>query len=127
MTLSDFLNAINSNKNDLFEDPQAEKDYVPFIVNRALSYFPDTVLYANEMNVNPNIPKRWQFEFLKDTISKRRRFAKWVKKDVPSADIAAVQQYYQCSTAKALEAISILSADQIQSIKDSLYRGGTSK
>ena len=61
MNVFDFVNSINYDKRDLFEDPQAEKDYVPFLVNRSLSYFPDTALYANEMNQQAGIPKRWQY------------------------------------------------------------------
>lgn len=126
MTPFDFVNAINHNKIDLFEDPQAEKDYVPFIVNRALSYFPDTVLYANEMNRLGSIPKEWQFQFLRGTISKRQRFSKWAKKSQSSADLAAVQQFYKYSTEKAVEVMSILSTEQIEYIKQQMDRGGKS-
>jgi hypothetical protein len=68
MSPFDFLNSINDTKKDLFDDPQAEKDYNSYLINRGLSYFPDTVLYANEMNRNFDIAKRWQFDFLKNSI-----------------------------------------------------------
>lgn len=126
MSPFDFVNAITYNKQDLFEDPQAEKDYVPFVVNRALSYFPDTVLYANEMNRNNSIPKQWQFEFLKGTISKRKRFSKWAKKDQAPDALAAVSEYYKYSSEKAMEAISILSTEQIEYIKQQMDKGGKS-
>ena len=125
MSPFDFVNSITYNKQDLFEDPQAEKDYVPFLVNRALSYFPDTILYANAMN-NPNIPKQWQFEFLRNSVSKRKRFSKWAKKTAVSDDIRAVQEFYKYSTEKALEVISILSREQIEIIKQLMDKGGKS-
>ena len=125
MSPFDFVNSITYNKQDLFEDPQAEKDYVPFLVNRALSYFPDTILYANAMN-NPNIPKQWQFEFLRNSVSKRKRFSKWAKKTAVSDDIRAVQEFYKYSTEKALEVISILSRDEIEFIKQQMDKGGKS-
>lgn len=124
MNVFDFVNSINQTKVDLFDDPQAEKDYVPFIVNRALSYFPDTVLYANEMNFNGTAPKQWQFDFLLSAVPKRKRFSKWHKKQVPTEDLAAVQSFYKYSMAKALEAIQILSKDDIEYIKQLMDKGG---
>ena len=124
MTPFDFINAINLTKKNLFEDPQAEKDYVPFLVNRGLSYFPDTVLYANEMNRNSGIPKDWQFSFFLNTIPKKKRFSKWHKKDADSESLTLVKEYFGYSSEKALEALSILSDDQLAMIKEKLYKGG---
>ena len=124
MTPFDFINAINLTKKNLFEDPQAEKDYVPFLVNRGLSYFPDTVLYANEMNRNSGIPKDWQFSFFLNTIPKKKRFSKWHKKDADSESLILVKEYFGYSSEKALEALSILSDEQLAMIKEKLYKGG---
>jgi hypothetical protein len=124
MTPFDFINAINLTKKNLFEDPQAEKDYLPFLVNRGLSYFPDTVLYANEMNRNSGIPKDWQFSFFLNTIPKKKRFSKWHKKDADSESLTLVKEYFGYSSEKALEALSILSDDQLAMIKEKLYKGG---
>lgn len=124
MTPFDFVNSINYEKKDLFEDPQAEKDYKAFIVNKALSYFPDTVLYANAMNVHNQIPVEWQFDFLISTITKKRRYSKWNKKEIPSESLTAVSTFYKYSTEKALEAMSILSNEQINAIKQQMDKGG---
>ena len=46
MTPFDFLNEINQGKKDLMADDidqQVEKQYNPFIINRGLSYFLDTI------------------------------------------------------------------------------------
>ena len=77
----DFINAINLTKENLFTDPQANKDYSPWMVNKGLSYFPDTILHANEMNGNYSIPKEWQFSYYLNTIPKKKRFSKWAKAD----------------------------------------------
>jgi hypothetical protein len=124
MNVFTFVNAINFDKSELFEDPQAEKDYVPFVVNRALSYFPDTILYANAMNLNQTAAKKWQFDFLKNSIPKRKRFSKWAKKTPHPQDLAAVQSYYKYSAEKALEAMSILSQEQIEYIRQQMGKGG---
>lgn len=124
MTPFDFVASINYDKKDLFEDPQAEKDYKPFIVNKALSYFPDTVLYANAMNLHNQIPVKWQFDFLYEVIPKKRRFSKWIKKEISSEDLSAVSTFYGYSLEKAEDALSILDADQLNLIKDKMFKGG---
>ena len=124
MNVFEFVSAINFSKQDLFEDPQAEKDYIPFVVNRALSYFPDTIFYANEMNSRSAIPKRYQFEFLKESVPKRRRFSKWAKKDAKTDDLALIQKAYKYSMKRASEALSMLSEEQIESIRLQMDEGG---
>jgi hypothetical protein len=125
MSPFDFINAINLTKKDLFvEDPLAKKDYTPFIVNRGLSYFPDTVLYANEMNFHCDIPEDWQFYFFLNSISKKKRFSKWHKKDAETESFRLVKEYFGYSDEKVKEALSILTDNQLVMIKEKLYKGG---
>jgi hypothetical protein len=124
MTPFDFINAINISKENLFRDPQANKDYNAWIVNKGLSYFPDTVLYANEMNFHRSIPKEWQFQFLLNSISKKKRFSKWSKKDTRTETLSLVMEYFGYSEEKAKQALSILSNDQLAMIQEKLYKGG---
>jgi hypothetical protein len=124
MTPFDFVNAINFTKQDLFEDPQASKDYIPFIVNRGLSYFPDTVLYSNEMNLRNEIPKDWQFNFFLNSIVKRKRFSKWHKKDAETESLRLVMEYFGYSSEKAKQALNVLDDAQLTIIKEKLYKGG---
>ncbi len=124
MTPFDFINAINLTKKNLFEDPLAKKDYVPFIINRGLSYFPDTVLYANEMNRLSGIPEDWQFFFFLNTIPKKKRFSKWHKKEAETESLSLVKEYFGYSSEKANDALSILSEEQLTMIKEKLYKGG---
>ena len=106
MSPFDFLNAINITKEDLFKDnPQASKDYNAFLINRGLSYFPDTVLYANEMNVNTGIPNDWQFYFFLNSIPKKKRFSKWFKKDADTESFRLVKEYFGYSDEKTKEAL----------------------
>jgi hypothetical protein len=126
MTPFDFLNAINENKKDLFQDPQASKDYTPFMINRGLSFFPDTVLYANEMNQHVQIPTKWQFEFLKNSIPKKKRFSKWHKKDATPDQIRIVVNHYKCSEKKAFEILNILTPKQLIEIQEAYDKGGRS-
>lgn len=124
MSPFDFINAINDTKKNLFEDPQASKDYSSFMINRGLSYFPDTVLYANEMNQHSTIPVDWQFFFFLNTIPKKKRFSKWSKKDKETKSIQLVKEYYGYSNERAKEALSVLSDNQLKSIEEKLQKGG---
>lgn len=107
------------------EEPNVEKAYQPFLVNKALSYFPDTVMYANEMNLHNNADSKLQFHFFLNIIRPAKRFAKWVKKQEDN-DLAAVMEYYGYSPEKAKSALSILSSDQLITIKQKLEKGGQS-
>ena len=118
MKLSDFLTAINHTKESLFdtEDEMVQKDYVPYIINRCLSYFPDTILHANEMNKFNHLEKRLQFDYLKHAIRKRKRYSKWLK-DETSKDLDLIKRSFNYSNRKAKEALSILSEEDIENIK----------
>lgn len=125
MSPFDFLNAINTTKKDLLrEDPLNEKDYSPYMVNRGLSYFSDTVMMANEMNKHSGIPKKWQNDFLLTTISKKKRFSQWHKKEKNSESLQLVVDYYKYSTERAKEVLSIFTDEQIEIIKQKMYKGG---
>ena len=125
MKLGEYLKAINYNKNPLMdsEDEFIEKDYVPFVVNRCLSFFPDTILQTNEMNVRCHADKKMQFDFLRGCIRKSNRYSPWLKETLPN-DIDAIKEYFNYSNRKAKEALSILSNEHIKEIKNKLSKGG---
>lgn len=119
----DFINAINYTKEDLIVDDWSEKQYVPYIVNKGLSYGADTVIFANEINSRPHLDKKLQFSFLINTIRPKKRFNKWIKAEKIEA-MEVVKEYYGYSTEKARQALSILSNDQIYYLKEKLKKGG---
>lgn len=121
----DFLNAINDTKKDLLtEDPQTESSYVPFMVNRGLSYFPDTIMFANEMNQHAGVPKRWQFDFYRIGVAKKKRFSKWHKKDQSTEEIKLVMQEYNYSASKAAAALELLKPEHIKELQEKYSVGG---
>lgn len=119
MKLTDYLNSINYEKNDLFaEDPEmAEKEYAPFVVNRCLSYFTDTILLSNQMNIHPDLSKKMQYDYLKESIRKRKRFSKWIKNEV-SDDLKLVVEHFNCSIPKARDIMPLLSDEFMSSLRD---------
>ena len=125
--LWDYVNAINSNKQDLMSgtenDDLAEAGYVPFLTNRALSQFPDTLLYANEMNRHNHLDNKLQFEYLLNSVRPKKRFSKWAKRE-DNEGIQLVMQYYKCNIKRAQEYIQLLTSEQLDKIKQSLTIGG---
>lgn len=119
----DFLNDINYGKSNIMVDDIAEKAYAPFMVNRGLSYFQDTVLFANEMNVNHHIDNRLQFDFLINIVRKKKRFSKWAKPEKLS-DVEVVKEYYGYSNEKARQASKLLSSEQVDELRKKVYKGG---
>ena len=122
----DYVNSINFTKKNLMKntanDELAEKDYVPFLTNKSLSYFTDTLLYANEMNRYHFLDKRLQYEFYLNSIRKKKRFAKWAKAD-NNDEVMMVQEYYKFSPQKAKAALKVLSPTQLNIIKHKMENG----
>jgi hypothetical protein len=119
----EYLNTINDTKKDIMVDDIAEKAYASFIINRSLSYFPDTVCIANEMNRYHHLDKKLQYHFLINIIRKRKRFSKWIKPDLDS-DIEVVKEYYGYSNEKAQQVHSLLSSEQIEELRKKVNKGG---
>ena len=119
----EYVNAINNTKKDIMTDDIAERGYNSFMVNRSLSYFQDTVLYANEMNIHHNIDNRLQFDFLINMVRKRKRFSKW-EKVVSESDVEVVKEYYGYNNEKARSALSLLTREQINELNKKVYKGG---
>jgi hypothetical protein len=126
MSPFDYLNAINTTKKDIMVDDVAEKAYTSFMVNRGLSYFPDTILFANEMNVNHHIDHRLQFDFFINIIKKKKRFSKWAK-PINIENLELIKEYYGYSNEKAKSVLSLLNDEQINELKLRMYKGGKRK
>ena len=122
----EYLNAINMTKKDIMVDDIAEKEYNSFMVNRGLSYFSDTVLYANEMNKNHHVDGRLQFDFFINIIRKKKRFSKWFK-HTDDESIRVIKEYYGYSNEKAKSVLSLLNKNQIEDLKNRIYKGGRTK
>ena len=124
-SLTKYLTAINYSKEKLLDtdDREWEKKYPPFIINKGLSYFSDTIMYANEMNRLHHASKHMQFSFFLNSIKSRKRFSKWLKAS-KIKDLDVIKQHFGYSNKKAQEVLSILTKKQIDYIKERLYKGG---
>ena len=124
MELKEWLNSINITKNNLIdEEPDLEKQYPSYIVNRCMSGHIDAILLANEMNKRPNLPKKLQYDFFLNSIRKRKRYSPWLRKeDIENLDF--VKRYYGYSNEKAKQVLNILTREQLSFIRDRLETGG---
>ena len=125
--LKDYLYSINqSKKNILDDDDDAEKKYPAYVVNRCLSSFMDTILLSNEMNKNSHLPKRLQYDFLINSVKPRKRFSPWARKDTIDY-LEVIKEYYGYNDDKALQALRILTKDQLDKIAHLLRKGGNER
>jgi hypothetical protein len=123
----EYVKSILQTKKELIVDDLTEKEYQPFLTNRALSQHKDCVLYANEMNRRHHLDKKMQNDFLLNTIrSMKRPFAKWAKAE-KNDDLECIKLAYGLSDSKAREALRLLGKEQIQQLKEDTYKGGLGK
>ena len=122
--LKDWLNSINySKKNLIDEDPDVEKKYPAYIINRCMSGHLDAIMYANEMNLYHNLSSKLQYDFLLNILRSKKRFSPWVKKEeLKNLDYG--KRYYGYSDEKAKQVLPLLSKEQLTFIQEKLERGG---
>ena len=116
----ELIKSISNSKKDILEN---EKDYNAFMVNRGLSYFPDTVIYANEMNKYHHLDGDLQYQFLINIVRKRNRFSKW-NKSTESEDIKIIKDFYGYSNEKARDVLPLLSSKNLNIIRNRIQHGG---
>ena len=123
--LKDYLKAINKTKEKLMDTDDAmwQKKYPPFIVNKCVAPFSDTIHLVNEMNIHHHLDSKLQFDFLLNSLRTRDRYTPWLKAK-KIKNIEYVKEYYGYSNEKAKVALDILNDEQIKTIKDSLSKGG---
>ena len=122
MELKDWLNSINMNKKNLLEEDPSAK-FPAYIVNRCMSGHLDTVLFANEMNLNSHLDPKLQYSFYLNSVRKRKRFSPWLRKE-EIRDLDYVKRYYGYNNEKAKQALSILTKEQLLFIKSKFETGG---
>lgn len=122
--LKDWLNSINQTKKNLIdENPLSENEYPPFVINKCLSGHIDCLMYSNEMNMNHNLDKKLQYDFFINILRTKKRFSPWIRKDIVK-DLDYVKKYYGYNNEKAQQALSILTKDQINFIRNKFETGG---
>ena len=126
MSPFDYINDITYNKKGIMVDDIAEKDYNAFIINRGLSMYQDTILFANEMNKYHHLDARLQYDFFINIIKKRKRWTKWIKpQDIDNLEL--IKEYYGYSNEKAKSVLPLFSNEELEILKQRIYKGGKRK
>lgn len=110
---------ISYGKTGVFDESQYDK----FLVGRAFGLYPDTVLLVQEINERALLSKKQHYDFLFNVVRKRKRFAPWPKRK-DDDNITTLQEYFNCSRIKAIEAARVLKGSDIEKIRVRLQRGG---
>ena len=114
MNIFDIMKDLSYDKKGTIDNSN-EGEYNPFLTNRFFSFFPDSIFYANEMNMSQGLDRKLQHDFYLHSLRKNKRYAKWPKKDNQEV-ITAIQTYYGYSIAKAKEVLGILNNEQVEII-----------
>jgi len=122
-TIFDFLNDVSHLKNNILND-ETVKEYNPFFMNRWISMRPDTIMYAQEMNLNSHLPKDMQYDYYFHSLKKQKRYFKYVKHKRQD-DIEIIMKYHNMSERRAKEILSLFSNDDIEYMKSKMFTGGT--
>jgi hypothetical protein len=121
--LFDFLDSLSYSKKDISRE-DGLKDYESFFINNGFSQHLDTILIANEMNKRPFISKQMHHDYLLNSVRARKRYGKWVKKESLPEQLDIVMRYYDYSKEKAIEAMKVLTDEQIAMIESRMNKGG---
>ena len=123
--LKEYLKAVNQTKEPLMDgdDEEWERKYPPFIVNKCVAPFADTIMLVNEINQLPNVDKKMQFDFLLNSLRPRKRFTPWLKAN-KLENLEYVKEFYGYNNEKAKVALDILTDEQISAIKQKMNKGG---
>jgi hypothetical protein len=116
MNLGAYLTDISYVKSGIIDQDGATDDYSPYIINEVLSRFSDCIFHVNAVNRYPNMNKKAHFKYLMYSLRSRKRFDVF-DKPVIHPDFEVVQEYYNYSYEKTLEALKILTPDNIEIIK----------
>ena len=123
-----YVDSVTYSKKNLMRgsanDELAEKLYKPFMTNRSLSYHQDAILYANEMNMRAYLDAKLQYEYLLNTLRKRKRKGSKWSKDKPDATVEMIMEYYGYGRAKAEQTLRVLTDEQLTMIEVALDKGG---
>ena len=121
----DILDDVKADSSDALPDPDSpEKAYLPFMINRGFSHFQDSILFANEMNINYHLPPRMQYDFYRHSLRPRKRFSKWFKALPDTDDINIIKEHYGYSSEKARDVLDLFSKEDLTSLQSLHSKGG---
>jgi hypothetical protein len=106
----------------------AEDEYdkiPPYLFLRYFSNDPTGLILVSELNVRKNIPKKWEYWFMRYMMPESIRYIRFNKKDKFEDEqfLENLCHYYKCNDRQALEYLEVLPEEEVKRIKD-MYRHG---
>lgn len=121
-----YENSINNGKKI-----ELDGDYSKWRINNMLSKHKDSILYVNEMNINPHVTDQMHYDYLYSAVRKLKRYSpkRETKQEKASREaeqelISLISSYYKYNIVRAREVIKILTAEQIDEIRKKQEKGG---
>ena len=124
--LKEILKSINLTKDTDLIDVYNESDYPSWVVNRALSFYPDTILQVNEINQHSQMPRTMQYKYLLYSVRKKNRYSPWLKVKLDPG-VQLIKEYFGYSTRKAREVLPMFTNEDLEELKLILDKGGCKK
>jgi hypothetical protein len=120
-----YIDNISSSRESIWEDSISDKEYNPYMVNRGLSQYRDTVLFAQVMNMNGQfVSPKMQYDFYRHAItSKKKRFAKWHKPD-KLEEIEKLARHFGINIRDMENYVSLMSETDYEQLMRTLEKGG---
>jgi hypothetical protein len=125
--LGDILNCINVTKDTDLLDEYNKTDYVPFLINRGMSFYPETILHANFLNSNSHLDRILQYKYFLYSVKKKKRFSKWLSNSKPPENIQIISKFYGISINKSKEIADMITSEDLDNMKKYLDTGGTKR
>jgi hypothetical protein len=123
----DFVNDIGYGKEYLYSQETKSK-YDSFIINRAMSQHPDSIMYANEMNKHPELDKLLQHDFYFYVLSRKKRYGKWAKADKEDESVLnLIISHYKVNRVHAKQYLELMTDEDLKSLKNTYKLGGLKK
>ena len=121
-----FFNSICDKKDVITDNPDLEREYIPYVINKYFSYHPDCISDANDMNGYPFLDKKMQFDYFINNLRKRKLRLLWESERVHD-DVSLVKEYFKTSLSKPKYIYKLMGTDDMGVIRKRLFKGGLKK
>ena len=112
----DFVKDLSYKKEGIMNEDTKDA-YIPYLVNKAFSYYVDTIFQAQKMNMAPNLSPEMQYAFYFGAIRKKYRYTPWHKRNKEEmAELKAIGRYCHYSINKAREARPYIPDDIVKAL-----------
>ncbi len=120
----DYINNISQSKSSIWDD-NSDREYSAFMVNRGLSQYADTIMFAQIMNTYGSYTSnRAQYDFYRYGITnKKKRFAKWSKAK-KHEDLLEYASYFGMTPDLFEKNLELMTDEQISEMKSMFEKGG---